>query len=915
MQAVSGLRSRASLPRLAFTIVMILWPMLLRNDYALSVMVFAGLYAMLALGLGLLLGQAGQISLGHAAFFGIGAYTSALLTTRLDAPPILALAAGGVLAGIVAYVVGRPVLRLKTYFLALATLGLGEIFAVCARETGWLTGGQVGVVGIPWLEVGGFAVDDYFKQYYVVWALVLVLLFLTERAMRSRVGRALRALATSEVAASTLGIYTADWKLRAFVVSAVYAGIGGGLYSFVISAISWRDFGAILSMLVVIMVMIGGMSSLLGAVVGAILITWLGRAFSSYQEFSGSIYALVLILLLLFLPGGLAGGLRPNQAERIRGLLKAIGQWLLPRPRRSPTRNGRAPEPVSALPPAVVAEQEWAGELARLKCQPKIEAIQSADREPLLRLEGVSVSFGGLQALSQVSLALPEGGIAALIGPNGAGKTTLFNIVSGLQRPSEGRVCFAGQEITRRPAADIARLGMARTFQSLRVFANMTVLENVMVGRHRHERAGFITAAVGLGAQAREEQESRKRSLEALALVGLDHLAEWPVTALPYGQQRLVEIARALATEPRLLLLDEPAAGMNAPERAQLVEKVARIRNAGVTVLLVEHDMGLVMGISDTVSVLDYGKLIAEGAPEDIQTHPAVIEAYLGVNHRDKEGLLVAVGSQVPGAGLPAQPTGEGKPLLEVEHISTYYGSIGAVRNASLQVRPGEIVAVLGSNGAGKTTLLRTISGVLRPRGGRIIYDGREITPLSPPQIVACGIGHVPEGRLIFPTLSVHDNLLLGACLRRDRVEIGVDLEFVYDLFPALADRRHQIAGTLSGGEQQMLAIGRALMGRPKLLLLDEPSMGLAPLVVEHIFEALVNLNRRGLTLVMVEQNAEMALSIADQAVVLQTGTVALAGPATALRQDRRVQGLYLGVKEPAQENGGRPQARTTVSL
>ena len=517
----------------------------------------------------------------------------------------------------------------------------------------------------------------------------------------------------------------------------------------------------------------------------------------------------------------------------------------------------------------------------------------------MLQLDQVGVDFGGLQALSQVSLSIHEGPIAALIGPNGAGKTTLFNVVSGLRRPSAGRVWFAGQDVTHRPAAYIARLGMARTFQTLRIFDNMSVLENVMVGRHRHEKTGFVEPGIGTPRHAQEERSSRRHSLRALALVGLDHLAERPVSSLPYGQQRLVEIARALATEPRLLCLDEPAAGLNTSERAHLIERLARIRDAGITVLLVEHDMSLVMSISERISVLDYGKLIAEGPPEDVRTNPAVIEAYLGTGSGNRgpgaRDQKPETGGQEPQVGGVLE---DRRPLLEVEGLSIYYGSIGAVRDASFQVPEGEIVAVLGSNGAGKTTLLRTISGVLRARSGRIVYQGRDITRLGSPQIVGGGIGHVPEGRHIFPTLSVQDNLMLGARKRRDKAEVRRDWDFVYELFPVLSQRRQQVGGTLSGGEQQMLAIGRVLMSRPRLLLLDEPSMGLAPQVVEQIFETLVKLNERGLTLLMVEQNAEKALAIADRAVVLQTGQVALSGTAAQLRQDERVQALYLGAKE-----------------
>ncbi len=903
MRKFTQMLNKKVLIRVAFVLVMLVWPILLNSAFALSVMSMAGLYATMALGLGLLLGQAGQISLGHAAFFGIGAYTSAILTTKLNVPPILAIVVGAALAGLFAYIVGRPILRLKSYFLALATMGLGEIFVVFARESKSLTGGQVGIVGIPYFQIGSFAFDDYQKQYYLVWGLVLILLFLTERILASRVGRALRALAVSDVAASTLGIHTADWKLRTFVLSAMYAGIGGGLYAFIMSAINYSNFSSAISMIVMIMVIVGGSSSLFGAVVGAVLMTWLGHAFSGYQEYSGSLYALVLILLLLFLPGGLVMGIQSRYIEELRRAVQSFSGGLLARlqllPSKDslPLRESLTSAQNTARTTPEIEEHSSATERWQLGGGKTGETSPVTNGEPLLRLEGVSVSFGGVQAVDQVSMTLQEGVISALIGPNGAGKTTLFNIISGLQKPTAGRVWFMGREITNYKAADIARLGIARTFQNLRLFGNMTVLENVMVGRHRHEKAGFITAALGL--QAREEQVSRRRSMEALALVSLEHLADWPVMSLPYGQQRLVEIARALATEPRLLFLDEPAAGMNTSEKVQLMEKVQLIRKAGVTVLLVEHDMDLVMGISDSITVLNFGKLIAEGAPKEVQAHPEVIEAYVGVKHGEKR---TAADEAAAAAYSRAIREGEDKPLLEVQNLCTNYGSISAIRDVSIQVYPGEIVAVLGSNGAGKTTLLRTISGLLRPRSGKVMYENRDIVNRPPQKISALGIGHVPEGRHIFPSLSVYDNLLLGACRRHDKKEIHKDCEFVYNLFPVLAERSTQIAGTLSGGQQQMLAIGRALMGKPSLLILDEPSMGLAPLVVELIFETLVKLNQQGLTMVIVEQNAEMLLSIAHHAFVLQTGRVALSGRAEDLVRDERVRALYLGHGQEEQE-------------
>jgi branched-chain amino acid transport system ATP-binding protein len=519
--------------------------------------------------------------------------------------------------------------------------------------------------------------------------------------------------------------------------------------------------------------------------------------------------------------------------------------------------------------------------LARRSAETKAEG-------PLLRIENVSVHFGGLKAVSEVSFEVEEGSITALIGPNGAGKTTLFNAVSRLQRTAGGRIWFGETEVTKLDAASTARLGMARTFQNLRIFVNMSVLDNVLVGCHRHEKSGFWSGGLGLPMQRREEKRSHTRAMDALALVGLQEQAYLPAASLPYGQQRLVEIARALASEPRLLLLDEPAAGTNQSEREDLVARIATIREAGITVLVVEHDMDLVMDISDKVNVLDYGKLIASGTPDTIQRDQKVIVAYLGAERGERD--LCSTRDLVDGESCPVP-----EDLLVVEGMVTAYGSIEALHGVSLTVPKGMVVTVLGANGAGKSTLLHTISGIVRSSAGHVTYQGEDITRLAPEKIVAKGLCQVPEGRQLFPTLTVEDNLIVGATGRKDRGSLADDIAYVYELFPILGERRKQEAGTLSGGEQQMLAIGRALTGKPSLLLLDEPSMGLAPLAVERIFEALAKLNEQGLTMLMVEQNAEMALSLAHLAVVLQTGNVVLSGTATKLRQDDRVRASYLG--------------------
>jgi ABC-type branched-subunit amino acid transport system ATPase component/ABC-type branched-subunit amino acid transport system permease subunit len=869
----------STIAKVLLVIVLLLFPVVYRqfsgSNYALNIMGQAGLYAIVTMAVGLVLGQAGQLSFGHSAFYGIGAYVCGLLILKLHVPTFVAWMAGAAAAGFVALLVGRPVLRLKYFYLALATMGLGQIFLAIVLEWKW-GGGSNGFAGVKPLNLFGFHFDTMLKKYYLIWVVAILILLFLSRVLKYRVGRALRGLAISEIAASTLGVRTANWKLMAFVFNAVFCGIAGGLFIFMYRGVSPQNFVFAAAVLPIVMMLIGGDRTIWGAIIGAILMTWVTNGFSqSMLQYNGTIYSVIMILLLLFLPVGILG-LRPKMARRLWAKIKQEDL------QEAPTLA------VAGEAGAVLATPATGLKIGGLLAEDLAKAKHVAPGTALLRVENVSVHFGGLKAVSEVSMEIKEGSITALIGPNGAGKTTLFNAISRLQTMTTGRVWFDETELTHLRPAEAARLGMARTFQNLRIFVNMSVLENVLVGCHRHEKSGFWAGGLGFPAQRKEEKRSRERALDALDLVGLKEQAMLPAASLPYGQQRLVEIARALASEPRLLMLDEPAAGMNSGEREHLVARIRTIRDAGVTVLLVEHDVDLVMDLCDEVNCLDYGKLIACDIPDNIQKNDKVIAAYLGVDRGEVD--LCATRHLVDGESCPAP-----EDLLVVEGLVTSYGSIEALHGVSLTVHKGMVVAVLGANGAGKSTLLHTISGIIHPRQGHIHFQGADITKMAPEKIVTRGICQVPEGRQLFPTLSVEDNLIVGATGRKDRKSLADDIAYVYDLFPILGERRKQDAGTLSGGEQQMLAIGRALTGHPTLLLLDEPSMGLAPLAVERIFEALAKLNQEGLTMLMVEQNAEMALSLAHNAVVLQTGNVTLSGTATTLRQDDRVRASYLG--------------------
>ena len=829
---------------IAAVVVLALLPPFIGRYYSLVIYQMLVLIA-LAQAWNILAGYGGLVSLAPAVSVGVGAYTAAVIGSHLGWPLPLLILSGGIVAAVFAVIFSVPMFRFRGLYFAIATLVLAQ--AVYVFMVNW--NGLGGTTGLFLTEY----TSQITTLYPYALALAVISTVVIYLVLHTRLGLSLRALRDDEDTAQEIGVSTFRTKLWVWVLSSFLIGMVGALEALRLSVVTPDGALSITwTINIVTTTIVGGIGTIIGPVIGGVFTVWLAESLAAYPELHVLITGLIVILIIRFAPFG------------IWGVIKLVaGKFIFKK--RSPTEVGEEARI------ELTAEQKAASSAAAAKIADALnEAPVGGKAGPvLLSCAGLTKRYGDVVAASDITLEVHKGEVLGIIGPNGAGKSTLVGMLSGATHATSGTVHLDGNDVSHMPSYKRARMGIGRTHQIPKPFRQMTVLENLMVARHYGARSSN-----GGGVHAECETILREMGLWDVA-----HVKAEDLTLL---QLKRLELARTLALEPRILLMDEIGAGLVESEVLELIEVIKALRHRVEAIVIIEHIMDVITECSDRVAVLDFGKLIADGPVQKVLAEPEVVSCYLGTGC---EALVPRV--------TPHEVKEDASPILTLERVSAGYGHFKALTDISIDLHHGEAIALLGTNGAGKTTAARVISGMIPVGAGRITLNGRDITSLASHDVAKLGLAHCMEGRHIFADLSVHENLVLAGSVKKDGMQDR--LTQVYDLFDVLAERRNKSGKQLSGGQQQMLAIGRSLMADPQVIIFDEIALGLAPTTVDRLYDTLVKIRDEGTTMILIEQNVERGLSLADRVFVLEKGTIALGGTPDELRGDPRLEALYMG--------------------
>ena len=825
-------------PLVIAALAMIVLPFVLQAlGLSLNTGIAVVVLAIATMGLNLCIGYTGLVSFGHSTWFGLGAYAAGLIQLHWFPGDIwLPIVLSMLIVACAATIIGAIILRRRGVYFSLLTLALAALTYTIAFRWSEVTGGEDGLGGLKRGSIGPFNLDSAVAYYVVVAVIALAVLYALVRLVRSPFGHVLVAIRENQLRATFQGYPVERYKLAVFVISAVVTGLAGALLGFQNYLVSAEAVSVPFAGELLAMVVIGGMRSILGPALGALFFILFRELFSIWTANWLLWFGLTFTAFVMFSPEGLVG----------------IGRQIW--------RRLHPPE----VEAAAMSKRKIYNDLPLPSCL-RPERLEGT----VLEVQGVSKQFGGIRAVTDASLKVGAGEIHALIGPNGAGKTTLFNLVSGLFPTDRGTILLNGREIQDVPSDQICHRGLSRSFQITNLFKGLSIYENLRLSLQARSTGRFnIWRDIDSFAQVHAE------TAELVKFLGLEGIEATEGGELSYGGQRLVDLGIALGSKPQVLLLDEPLAGLAAAERERVSNLVQNIAT-NIPVLIVEHDIDRVLGFSQTVTVMNQGEVLMSDAPAAVRADQRVQEIYTG------KGIPEVTHQRSDAARSDAPP------LLQFDRVNTFYGKSHILHDATLDVRQGEIVALLGRNGAGKSTLLKTLAGLVPAATGDIHYDGRDIARLPAPDIARLGIGYVPQGRGLFAGLTVRENLALGRLARKTDGSTGVvwDEAQISNYFPRLKERMDIAADYLSGGEQQMVAVARAMSGNVRLLLLDEPFEGLAPAVTLELFSVFDRL-RQHMGIVIVEHNLDLVLALADRVFALERGTVFHQGPAAPLLTD-----------------------------